>query len=890
MAWFMKMQEEKRAMSNTTESSQARFLNGGVSQRWIRALVLGELLFLLPLHMFWAVFKSTPFAAENLESGLVALLPFAVMISGGLLMQFRMLRAAFLRIEWVLHLTAAILLALLLWHITLRDPFDPAWPITWPLVFWSIAMAFLALAGLVTLERLREGGEATFISWKAGIAQGVLYGALLLWIASGAVWLPYFLTVSAVFHALRAPASRTACRAVMQPVMRRPARMESATAFLEGLTAAVLVFLALMHHVFLCDATGTAELRFPEFIRLLANGWFLAGALIAYAALRLRILPLSHALAAMLLWGFGKSGPAHVPFILGYGLVSVFAAAWRQGPLAMALTIPAMAAVWLLGALGFMAAGVILVYDMGLGVLNLLLDGGLKLLPLIYGVWLIVLLAPKSWRVRRAAEALPLPPIPPGRRILLYGSIWSVMLGAVLLLAVFTMWPPTGFDRADQVDAGEMSGVCHAGYSKSEIEYDALEKLGVRMMRIDFHWARIQKDPETWDFSYYDGYVETANEEGMPVLGLLVFDNNNVEQAPEGQREGPYIAPADVPLYLEYIRRTVSRYKGRVQAWELWNEPDISRFWTGTMAEMYDLTRQAAAVVREADPEVTLLSPAMTSPLGAIWSAAGIEGLHKSGALEKVDHQAMHTYVSDPRAYYNEYYRVKNAMAKYGHPGGVWITELGDPDGGVYPWRASPERLAEHAVKSHVIAASLGIEKLVWYCFKSSTPEDQRIDPANSERFFGIVDWNYDWKPAAHAYNLFAEYCNNSTIRNDLLHLSGGIAARQLRTALFRRENGESALVLWFEPALRPGAHARVRFAAGAFGEDAVIHDITSDYTKLLLDEVIDVTEKPVFITFTAPDPDAAIELEAIAYPADAAWLIVVSGLVLWSMRKARKS
>ncbi|MBN1346964.1 MAG: hypothetical protein JXQ73_30015, partial [Phycisphaerae bacterium] len=215
--------------------------------------------------------------------------------------------------------------------------------------------------------------------------------------------------------------------------------------------------------------------------------------------------------------------------------------------------------------------------------------------------------------------------------------------------------------------------------------------------------------------------------------------------------------------------------------------------------------------------------------------------------------------------------------------GSVWITELGDPDGGVYPWLASSDLLAEHAIKAYAIATSLGIEKLVWYCYRDSGLDTQRKAPDNAEGFFGLLGPGGQWKPAAHAYRLFSKNCSNSVIRSDLVGLTGGIAARQLRTGLYRRDDGESVLIMWFEPSLRPGAHARVSIDLGELERPAVLNDITSTYTKELLDDFVDVTEKPLFITYKAPSSEAPVRLHADSSPADAMWLMSVIGLVLWA-------
>jgi len=62
-----------------------------------------------------------------------------------------------------------------------------------------------------------------------------------------------------------------------------------------------------------------------------------------------------------------------------------------------------------------------------------------------------------------------------------------------------------------------------------------------------------------------------------------------------------------------------------------------------------------------------------------------------------------------------------------------------------------------------------------------------------------------------------------------------------------------------------------------------VMHDIESGYTKELLDKVVDVTEKPLLITYQAPEAESSVILEADSSPADAMWLIAAVGLVFWS-------
>ena len=840
---------------------------------------LGEVFVLIPLHAFWMLFKCTPFVAENTPSALVAAVPLGVMLVAGLAMRLGAIRAAIVRLEWLLHLTASACTAALLLYIALRDPFSPGVPITWPLCFWSVCIAFTLLSNLALHERTHRYWLNTVHRPKLLYAIGAAFAlwCVLAWVAAGMAWAPYFLSVSIAFHAVMAPLSGR--RAKVAPAIPRGRRLTSVAAFAEGMMVTALMLTALLRLIFTCQAAGTAEVRYFEFVGVCANPWFLAGALVALLAARLRLAFV--ALAVVLVNSESAAWP--ISYAMGYGLPVLFLAGSRQGGLGLALSAAAASAMWLLGALAFMVAGLMILSGIGLDFAKGL-AANMRVATLVLYVAYLVMAGTNWWWFKRRATPATADALSVRRPVLAltYAAIWVAVLVPIMSLAMTAMWPPIRFERAVRIEVGEPSGVCHAGYSRSDEEYADLDALGVRLMRVDFHWRRIQPAAETWDFGHFDAYVDAAQEHGVNVLALLDFDNNAVEQSPAGSQRDKYVAPEDVPLFLEYVRRTVDRYKDRVYAWEIWNEPDSSRFWPGPMEEFYALARQTADTVRRVHPTARLLGTAMTSPFG-VSVAKGVEGIHTSGASRLVDHPTMHTYVSDPRAYYNEFLRVRNAAAKNGHSGSVWVTELGDPDGGVYPWRASSGLLAEHAMKAYTIATSTGIEKLIWYCYRDSRIESLRKAPGNSEGFFGLVGPGGEWKPAAYAYSLFAKHCSNTVIRSDLIVASGGIASRQLRTALYRRADGASALVLWFEPGLRPGAHARAAIDLGALEEPAIMHDIASGYTKHLLDKVVCVTEKPLFITFQAPDSETPVRLEADTSPADVAWLVLLIGLVLWS-------
>ncbi|NIA14439.1 MAG: hypothetical protein GWP08_10175 [Nitrospiraceae bacterium] len=856
-----------------TDARGARFLA-------LDALAWTEVFVLIGFQFFWVVCRSTPILTEHGQNYALAAVPYVIFLAAGLLALRKSFSAALRRLEWLFHLSAALCQLLLLVLLALHDPFDMRVPLSAFACLWVIGLGFILLAGVAGHERRATmaypstGSTPIWISGFSLVAAWIVLVGLL----ASMSWLPFVWLASTLLHAIMAPCVRRAMSDA-NANRPRPRTLGRTIPLLESLALVLLILFAMIQIMYVHAQRGSTELKYAGVVALFASPLFAAGVLTAFFTRRFRVPLLAHGILVAIVVAWPEATRPFLGFLLGYAVTALWYSTARSNAAGYALAAASIPATWTLGLLAYTLSFLITSGEHGGGVDKMLILTARIGMPvcLALAVALAALFnrsakdkdVPASETTARRGSAI-------GDAVL-YVVLSIALAGLVGAVAVSTFSPGLRMKREAQVHVGEPCGVCHAGYSQTDEEYALLDSLGVSLMRVDFHWRGVQPAPGTWTWDRWDGYMDAAERNGTRVLALLVFDNDAVETSEAGKAGGKYIAPEDVPLFLEYVKRIVSRYRGRVYAWEIWNEPDQRpRFWDGPMDEFYDLARQTAAAVRQVAPDVRLVGTAMASPFGAIVPKDAIQGLHESGALKMVDHPSLHVYLSNPIDYYNVYARVIAAARKHGHPGSHWITELGDPDGGAYPWRASSELLADHVIKSHVIATSYGIEMLVWYCLRDSTLKSQRAKPGESEYFFGLLGPDDQWKPAAYAYRLFSKRCSNSVIRSDLVDESGGLAARALRSTLYRKEDGESALVLWYESRLCPGGTARVELDLGPLKEPAIVHDLDSAYTKELLDDYVYVGNRPVFITFHPGDAETPVHLQASALPYD--YLMLLAG------------
>jgi hypothetical protein len=400
-----------------------------------------------------------------------------------------------------------------------------------------------------------------------------------------------------------------------------------------------------------------------------------------------------------------------------------------------------------------------------------------------------------------------------------------------LLTALFSACTSVGVSKPVDIPA-DIAGLVHAGQTNSQEEYALLDHLGANWILATFYWGNIEPSNNQWDFDSYDKYVNTAKEAGKKVLGILGYDAAWIHDKGKSRK---YIPPDKLHFFLEYVRQTSAHFRGRVDAWCIWNEPNFL-FWQGSKEEYFELARQAADALREIDPDVILLGGAFNRNITGL-PQAYIRGLFESGAMEKADAIAFHPYELNPQRTVKLFNKFRDLVDKYGFTERIWVTEVGYPTAGWYPTAVSEKKFPAHIVKTFVNLAAAGAKKIFWY--QLSDPVN-RVK-SNSEDFFGLVRSDNDYtSKGAEAYRLCAVYLAGTLYRPDL-PLRENIPS-SLQSFYFEKPEG-GTLVLWKE-----GAKVRVSLQIPGSGS---LHDpVSGNAVDIGLERDITVGSMPVFVTF----------------------------------------
>jgi hypothetical protein len=147
---------------------------------------------------------------------------------------------------------------------------------------------------------------------------------------------------------------------------------------------------------------------------------------------------------------------------------------------------------------------------------------------------------------------------------------------------------------------------------------DMIRDAGFRFVRQQFPWEDIEISAKgnfwdhKWNISAWDKYdriVDMANERGLELIVRL--DNPPAWSRADGDARGTKAPPDRIEDFGDFVAAVVSRYRGRVRYYQIWNEPNIYPEWGDQPVDAAAYTRllqEAYRRAKAADPGCVILS------------------------------------------------------------------------------------------------------------------------------------------------------------------------------------------------------------------------------------------------------------------------------------------
>lgn len=304
-----------------------------------------------------------------------------------------------------------------------------------------------------------------------------------------------------------------------------------------------------------------------------------------------------------------------------------------------------------------------------------------------------------------------------------------------------------------------------------ELDLRMIQSLGFNWVLQQFPWEVLEKQKGAFDWAQTDAIVDTADRFQVNVVARLDRPPAWAAPRPAGVNSSP---PTNLEDYGNFAAAVASRYRGRIQAYQIWDEPNLWTEWGGkgkVKAEEYvALLKVAYERIKAVDPKAVIIG-ANLSPTDTQDAASAIDDLtylqqfYAAGGAKYCDvigaHGAGYNHAPDaaigsdsahpqPSFYFRRIEQLREVMEKNGDKGKqIWLTEFGWTSDNVnkdYMWFAVDEKTkGAYLVKAFEMGKAypwMGVMFLWNFNFVAMSP------PNDEKGFWSIINRDHTGRDA----------------------------------------------------------------------------------------------------------------------------------------------
>jgi hypothetical protein len=276
----------------------------------------------------------------------------------------------------------------------------------------------------------------------------------------------------------------------------------------------------------------------------------------------------------------------------------------------------------------------------------------------------------------------------------------------------------------------------------------------IRLWDCGVTWKDVNPARGVFNFNRLDSLVKLAEDMGVEHIVLVLgMTPKWAARNPDSHHYAPWIGPGSNSAphtmldWTNYVSKVVKRYKGRIHAYQIWNEPQLRDFWeVNEYAALGHMTKLAYQIIKETDKNADVVAAAILPRP----SSGGIKrGLRYWRELKKrrwpVDVLSCHVYPESgkgPGRFNILVKKVKSAARVLRSPvKRLWITET-NYNVPLGPTVHDPAQISWLINKTNNVVERNGIERMYWYGW------------GHTEAWrFGL-----DFHDGSHAGNMIAPY------------------------------------------------------------------------------------------------------------------------------------
>lgn len=214
------------------------------------------------------------------------------------------------------------------------------------------------------------------------------------------------------------------------------------------------------------------------------------------------------------------------------------------------------------------------------------------------------------------------------------------------------------------------------GNRRGEIDrqFALLEHAGVKWCRVGVQWEMIQPRPNQWQWAAADYVVECAHKHHVNLVWLVgntaPWDSRNKDW--NGVPNDLHKANGHFSIF---VHKLAERYKGKINYWEIRNEPNLEYMWHGNEKDYVAYLQAAHRAVKNVDPQSHVVLGGLGGGLGEQlkYFRALVSQARKQSAQLPFDIADFHVYPGEAD---NHGFKGPGCVQKYMHSWEVHVDEI----------------------------------------------------------------------------------------------------------------------------------------------------------------------------------------------------------------------
>jgi hypothetical protein len=271
----------------------------------------------------------------------------------------------------------------------------------------------------------------------------------------------------------------------------------------------------------------------------------------------------------------------------------------------------------------------------------------------------------------------------------------------------------TLFGMHENTPTGSSFGAVHEGW--------------IRLWDTGVQWQEVETSPNHYTWTRLDTLVAAARAHSarvtLVVAGTPSFYSSTPWNVPSGR----------IDEYQRFVRKVMNRYHGRIDSYQVWNESNISTFWTGTQRRMAQLTKAMHDARDAVAPRAKVVAPPLVTRLQYQLDAIRSYETQRVGgkpvwryydavALSLYPVATYHGRTGVPEDSMRQLRAAQKQLRRSGVPASkpIWDTEVNyglqsGANGGTAAAPVSASRQAANVVRTYLLQAAAHVKRIAWY-------------------------------------------------------------------------------------------------------------------------------------------------------------------------------